>query len=168
MQRTTKNSFEREGFRAHDYLSKAQSRPRWKYKTSSRLTSVLAEEDVSWKKGEPIIFRHKEASPKQLALDFDLEGHFQSMAEWWLRDTEHMSNLIKACNHPAYQRIIGMGKVAPSLIISLILRELQQRPDHWFVALHEISNEDPALQDDNFDEALQAWLNWGRRRGYLT
>src|SRR5207302_4801013 len=108
------------------------------------------------------------AAPGQLTRDFDLKALFQTLANRWHDDTEHMSNLIKACNHPAYQQIIGMGKVAPSLIIPLILHELQRRPDHWFVALHEISNEDPAQPEDNFDEASQAWLNWGRQRGYLT
>lgn len=98
----------------------------------------------------------------------ELERVFRELADRWLDETEHISNINKAIVHPAYQQIIGMGKVLPSFIVPLLLHELEVNPDHWLVALHEITNEDPAPEDSNFEEAVQAWLNWGRSRGHLT
>jgi hypothetical protein len=57
-----------------------------------------------------------------------------------------------------------MGKVAPTLIVPLIIQELEERPDHWFAALHEITGVDPAGPDDNFDEAIAAWRQWAKKQ----
>jgi len=65
--------------------------------------------------------------------------------------------------HPAYQQIIALGPP----VIPLILRELRERPDHWFWALNAITGEDPVGPEDDFDQAVEAWLRWGRERGYL-
>jgi hypothetical protein len=65
--------------------------------------------------------------------------------------------------HPAYQRIIGLGYP----VVPLILRELQERPSHWFAALSAITGEDPADPNADFNGRVRAWLAWGRDRGYL-
>lgn len=98
----------------------------------------------------------------------ELERVFRELADRWADETEHISNINKAIAHPAYQQIIGMGKVLPSFIVPLLLQELERTQDHWLAALHEITREDPVAEDSNFEEAVQAWLNWGRGRGYLT
>jgi len=98
----------------------------------------------------------------------ELERAFRELADRWIDETEHVSNINKAISHPAYQQIIGMGKVLPSFIVPLLIQELERTQDHWLAALHEITKEDPAEEDSNFEEAIQAWLNWGRGRGYLT
>lgn len=100
--------------------------------------------------------------------DAELERVFRELADRWTDETEHISNINKALAHPAYQQIIGMGKVLPSLIVPLLLKELEQTRDHWLVALHEITKEDPAQEDSDFEEAVRAWLSWGEGRGYLT
>jgi hypothetical protein len=66
-------------------------------------------------------------------------------------------------SHPAYRKIIEMGRPA----IPLILRELKQRPDHWFLALNAITGEDPVRPGDGFDEAVEAWLHWGREQSHI-
>lgn len=91
------------------------------------------------------------------------ERKFRRLADQWLRETEHTSSIKKACMHPAYQRIIGMGPV----IVPYLLREIEQNPDHWFWALSAITEEDPASTEDTFDGAKTAWLQWGREKGYL-
>ncbi len=53
-------------------------------------------------------------------------------------------------------------------VLPLILQELERRPDHWFWALHAITGEDPARSTDDVDAATDAWLNWGRARGYVS
>ena len=97
------------------------------------------------------------------ARDQQSEKKFKALAEQWRRDTEHVSFVKKACMHRAYQQIIGMGRDA----IPLLLRELQQNPDHWFWALNAITGEDPAQSEDTFDGAVKAWLTWGKENGYL-
>ncbi len=66
---------------------------------------------------------------------------------------------------PSYQRIIGLGPNA----IPLILRELHDEPDHWFWALAALTGENPTGQEaaGNVDGMREAWLQWGRQRGYL-
>lgn len=104
-----------------------------------------------------------------MAIDFlysqdELERTFSALAQQWHADTVFLSSIDKMVMHPAYQRIIGMGPQA----LPLILHELQVRPDHWFWALHAISGEDPAQSDASFDEAVGAWLQWGKKRGYIV
>lgn len=103
-------------------------------------------------------------APEQYLTDErELERTFSALAEQWRADTVFLSSVEKMAMHPAYQRIIGLGPQA----LPLLLRELQGRPDHWFWALHAISGEDPAPADATFDQAVQAWLEWGRCQGYI-
>ena len=68
------------------------------------------------------------------------------------------------CSHPAYQQIVGMGDKA----IPLILRELEQAPDHWFWALKAITGVNPVPREERADIKAMAkhWLEWGREEGY--
>jgi hypothetical protein len=92
-----------------------------------------------------------------------LEAHFKTIVERWNKDTRHTSSLTKMITHPSYARIIEIGpKVLP-----LLFKELNERPNHWLVALNAITREDPAPAGSTFAEAVQAWLAWGRDRGYL-
>ena len=91
------------------------------------------------------------------------EQKFRRLADQWREDTEHLSSITKACMHPAYQRIIGMGQA----VVQLLLRELREDPDHWFWALNAITERDPAQSEDTFDGAVQSWLQWGRENDYI-
>ena len=95
--------------------------------------------------------------------DGDEERKFRRLADQWLRETEHTSSVKQACMRPAYQRIIGMGPA----VVPYLLRELERNPDHWFWALNAITEEDPARAEDSLDGAKDAWLQWGREKGYL-
>ncbi|MCI0486409.1 MAG: hypothetical protein L0229_07395 [Blastocatellia bacterium] len=92
-----------------------------------------------------------------------LEARFNALAEQWHRETKLLSSATKMAMHPAYQKIIGMG--AP--VIPLILRDLERTRDHWLWALHVITDEDPAPPDSDFEQAVDAWLEWGRAHGYI-
>jgi len=93
----------------------------------------------------------------------ELKRTFTALAERWKRETLHMASLTRTAMHPAYQQIIGMGEPA----VPLILQELQENGGHWLWALHAITRQDPAPEGSDFDSAVQAWLNWGRRQGYI-
>jgi hypothetical protein len=93
-----------------------------------------------------------------------VEGRFQELAAEWKEATAFTSSLTEIATHPAYQRIIGMGKQA----LPLILDELRREPDHWFWALKAITGDDPVAPSDrgNLERMAAAWLDWADKRGY--
>ncbi len=66
--------------------------------------------------------------------------------------------------HP-YQQIIGLGREA----VPFILKEYQLRPHHWWWALESITGENPTTPQmkGDFQAIRMAWLDWGKRRGYI-
>jgi len=95
-----------------------------------------------------------------------VEFEFIVCAEAWKHDTRHMSSITKIVSHPAYQEIIKMGEAA----IPLILRELAEKPDHWFPALRNITGHDPVPKSSQgrLKEMTESWLAWGRKQGYIS
>lgn len=108
----------------------------------------------------------REAERRAKEATRELEATFQQLAEQWMRETAAQSFASHKIMHPAYQRIIAMGDKA----IPMILRELQRRPHHWFWALRMITNESPIPQQaqGNMRAMSEAWLEWGRQKGYLA
>ncbi len=93
-----------------------------------------------------------------------IEEPFRDLAHTWRSETEQSSDAEAVLLHPAYQRIIGMGEP----VLPLIFRELQHRPDLWYWALKMITGDDPVPPDaETMREVREAWLDYGRRRGYL-
>ena len=99
-------------------------------------------------------------------IPVELETEFHALADQWRRETGMLSSSSKMAAHPAYQKIIGMGVAA----IPLLLRELAARPDHWFAALRAISGENPVPREyaGQVPEMCACWLDWGRRKGYIS
>lgn len=96
--------------------------------------------------------------------DLTVSHRFQRLArEWKSRDTAS-SLVMDHVQHPAYQKIIGMGEKAVPLLLEQ-LRSEGDDPDHWFWALHVITDEDPIPARDrgNMAKMAAAWLEWGRR-----
>lgn len=99
-------------------------------------------------------------------LQRPLESEFDRLAKQWRKETGFHSSLSKKFMHPAYQRIMAMGERA----LPLILRELQQRPAHWFYALQFIAGEkgkDVAQGVYDLEEVRSAWLQWGYEHNYI-
>lgn len=93
------------------------------------------------------------------------EDVFRLHSEKWKAETRHFSMIIQIATHPSYQRIIGLGKDA----LPLILRDLEKHPSQWFWALAALTGENPVRPEDagNVRAMQSAWLDWGRRNGYL-
>jgi hypothetical protein len=81
----------------------------------------------------------------------------------WKTDTRHFSSVKAMVSHPSYRRIMGMGKDG----VPLLLQELDRQPNHWLVALNAMTGLDPVPVGATLNEAVSAWLNWGREKGYL-
>lgn len=94
-----------------------------------------------------------------------IEPEFNDLVMQWKSERTATSSTTVIAMHPAYQRIIGMGKAA----LPLILRELDRELDHWFWALRAISGEDPIPFEHRGKMKQMAidWLEWGRVKGYV-
>ena len=125
-------------------------------------TSDMNRPHENWQ-GEDDHDRTTECAMELQSHSSSLEEEFRSLTKKWRKETAVFSSVTKKILHPAYQRIIGMGTPA----LPLILRELQRKPGHWFWALNAISGEDPVCPEDDFDLAVEKWLEWGRSKGYL-
>ncbi len=90
---------------------------------------------------------------------------FKELADQWRNETRFLSAVDDIAMHPAYQRIIGMGQKA----VPLILRELQDRLDHWFWALESITGESPVPPEDagRMQRMRDEWLEWGHSKGLI-
>ena len=93
------------------------------------------------------------------------EIKFQILKNQWKNDIMFLSSVPKMAIHPAYQKIIGMGKDA----VKLILEEMEQNPDHWFWALTAITDANPVSPEHqgNIQKMTEDWLKWGEENGYL-
>ena len=101
-----------------------------------------------------------------LNSEISLEAEFQRCAAAWKRDTGHLSVEGEIATHEAYQSIISMG--APA--IPLILEDLRQEPHHWFIALDELTGESPELPEEDWgsiNALSDAWVKWGKSKGYI-
>lgn len=106
------------------------------------------------------------ALPDELDREIALAFEFDRLVEQWRSETAFYGTIMEICTHRAYQRIIGMGRVA----VPFILRELKARPEHWFWALRAITRQDPVPKNARGDlrAMTAAWLTWGAKNGYET
>jgi hypothetical protein len=90
---------------------------------------------------------------------------FFRLKQEWEEVTAMLSSITEIATHPAYQQIIGMGSIA----IPFIMRELENRPTHWFWALKSITGEDPVPPEKRgrIGDMAKAWLSWGREHDYI-
>jgi hypothetical protein len=86
------------------------------------------------------------------------------MATDWLEAVAPLSSIRGKLSHPLFGDIVAMGEPA----IQLILREIRKKPSHLVWALAEITGEDPADRSSarNILDVIDAWIAWGRGRGY--
>ena len=100
-----------------------------------------------------------------LGANVEMQSEFDRLAAEWKRETAHLSSPTMIAEHWAYQEVVGMGAAA----IPMILRDLQQAPALWFMALREIAGELPIRSEDrgNIEAMRAAWIDWGERKEYI-
>lgn len=97
----------------------------------------------------------------------DQERYDTLFAEW-RRDTCILSSTSAIAKHPACREIVAAG--AASLPFLLAELAYGNRGGAWgvFAALSEITNDDPGGYEPGVvGQVREAWLRWGRGRGYL-
>ncbi len=94
------------------------------------------------------------------------EQEFDVLTATWKNDMRFSSSIHSLMTNPSYLRVIAMGKKA----IPLILEDLKQEPDHWFIALNILTGQDPVPNESRGDVIAMtaAWLQWGRENKYVT
>jgi len=118
--------------------------------------------DDWWKVGEQ--FEYFEESPTEPdGHETELKMEFERLSRKWKEETFFQSSLSALYTHPAYQRIIGMGRPA----LPFVLRDLEQSPVRWFYALRFMAGKDVARGIEDFETARKTWLNWGQEQGLL-
>jgi hypothetical protein len=94
-----------------------------------------------------------------------LTRQFAELTATWRQDSQFWSSPDDVADHPAYRQIVALGRPA----LPLILQNLSEEPDHWFLALAEITGADPVPADSrgNIQAMTRAWLAWGRAHGII-
>lgn len=89
------------------------------------------------------------------------ESIFSGLVASWHRERGISSSITRITATDAYLKIIGMGQRALPLILKQLKAE-GEKPDHWFVALHAITNENPVSPEirGNMKAMANAWLAW--------
>jgi hypothetical protein len=97
--------------------------------------------------------------------DPKVDDVFRKLVAEWKAAVAPLSSTTARVNHPAYQKIIALGQAA----IPLLLRELQEQPNHWFAALRALTGADPVEPSDRgkVGPMADAWLRWGKTNAYL-
>src|SRR5258708_35432536 len=93
-----------------------------------------------------------------------VEERFRRLADVWHRDTDYLSSMEEADNHPAYQEIIRLG---PG-VVPLLLRAPADNHTHWFTALEAITGARPlsAAMAGDIPHMAEAWLRWAKDNGW--
>ena len=94
-----------------------------------------------------------------------LRDAFRDLTETWKRETLGTSLTHRIAEHPAYQRIIGMGPA----VVPLILEDLAATGGHWYTALHTVTGARPVPTEHRgrLRKMRDAWLRWGIDEGII-
>ena len=132
----------------------------------TRQFEVCEYEDTSWVDEDLpdfVIYLGEDRASQFLCETQELENIFSQLVAKWDEETQFLSDLKEVVLHSSYQSIIGLGPQ----VIPLIMREMQERPSEWFWALKAISRENPAELCRGIQQMTEAWLKWGKQKGYI-
>jgi hypothetical protein len=101
----------------------------------------------------------------RVAEDLDAIENVNRLAAQWEKERPRGADAHESIDTPAYAAIIKMRyrAIRPLLLI------LRRKPDHWFYALNQITGHNPVppQSEGRLNEMADAWINWGRERGYI-
>lgn len=94
-----------------------------------------------------------------------MEDRFAELVSEWRRGTGGLSSPRAIVGHSAYQEIIQMGEP----VLPMIFRELQENGGWWYPALRTLTGQNPVPEEAKGRPPpnREAWLDWGRRNGYI-
>ncbi len=106
----------------------------------------------------------------------DLAKRFAALRSKWKEDTRYESRMGKMAAHPAFREIVAMGEKA----VPLLLADLEKNRGFAFLALQEITGDDPPIPEGfrgnkeicdgwtgyDIEGTQAAWIAWGKSKGY--
>lgn len=97
--------------------------------------------------------------------DFLLSEYLKTLIGLWERETAVLSSISSKVDHPAYREIVRLGEPA----IPHIVNRLRIVPGHLFLALHEITGQNPTTPDmaGRIQDQCDAWIEWFENRKTL-
>ena len=104
------------------------------------------------------------SAPTEHSPSTNLEQRFQELAAQWRLERGPFSTARRLAQHPAYRKIVALGEA----VVPFILADLEKKPDHWFLALEEITGASPVPESDwgKLPGMAAAWIAWGLAQGY--
>ncbi len=147
------------------YADSAWSPPRTKVKLQDIKATAIGNESFVIRKEYKNFVDHFYFDLLYSRQRSDPFAKFLTLKLKWESETSYLSSITEISMHPAYQQIIGMG----TDVIPLIFSEMMRQRGHWFWALKSITGEDPVMPEHrgNMKKMTDAWLQWGRSRGYI-
>ena len=91
----------------------------------------------------------------------EIEEKFNRLRDEWLRETILFS--FDKLDSKPYLEIIEMG----SVVVPLILKDMEKTNNHWFRALREITGAQPVSEEHRgkIKAMCRDWLEWARKEG---
>ena len=93
-----------------------------------------------------------------------VEERFRRLEATWTAATGYLSDYSAIIEHPAFREIVGLGDA----VVPLMLPRSRRTAAPVGVALPEITGANPVPSGDggNIARMSEAWLRWGRAKGY--
>jgi hypothetical protein len=116
--------------------------------------------------------RHKFYAPERNRIEYQhraidqpiqiapLEKWLNDHAEKWETETAIQSSPSAMYLQRDYLLVVAKGLENPKEIVPLIIKRLSSHGGDWFFALQNITGSNPAIDSDNFDDAVKAWSDW--------
>ena len=150
----------------------------WRYSITQGHKIAVVPKALHW--GYVVTRGHAETEIGGLSLEGDLyafcctrdekvtEKRFAELVTKWRSETGGLSSPRAIASHWAYQQIIQMGQLGEP-VLPMIFQELEENGGWWYPALRALTKQNPVPQEAKGRPPLNkaAWLDWGRRNGYL-
>ena len=96
------------------------------------------------------------------STDLGLQARFEELRESWSEATGMLSNPDARAAHPTHQAVVALGPA----VVPLLLRDMESRHTHWFMALTAITHDNPVRPEHAglIPKMVEDWLAWGRER----
>lgn len=136
----------------------------WRFKRKSRIARSLEFGKEGWKTKERDVFT---TTTGQDYRDEQVKAEFNNLVKAWTSAIKFYSLEKQQIGHPAFIRIVALPARSEK-VIPLIFEEFSKRPFvAWLTALEAIFGENVASEAQSFREAVEKWLEWGKKKSYL-
>lgn len=94
-------------------------------------------------------------------VDVSLQSQLEELRERGYEATGMLSNPDARAAHPTHQAVVALGPA----VVPLLLRDVERRHNHWFMALTAITKENPIRPEHAgfIPKMVEDWSAWGEQ-----